>query len=935
MQIYEHINKATGTRIAYRQFSSLPWQGTAFIGVLLIALITCLFSHAAQAADINLQETLFDFTKKQVPLLTTISEPGQILVGLFTGVMLTAAIYLFFIWIVIRDRSQIFLLFFLAALTVNLVGSSESLSEMINLNSPVKRILIQNFSLLFAYLFSLLFTYYFLELDTNATWIRLPMLVLGILLFIMLAIGGFSPSLLKYGLPLLGSLAITAVIISGLAAMRLSVSGSLSHVIAFLSFSVSTMAGPLYDLGYIEHEYLSFSLANAGFAISAIMFSIIIAGQFATRQEKKEHELQTSNERFSLAVLGSNEGLFDWNLLTNELYFSGQFRHLMGVAIESNRRGLKEWLKCVQPTDRKILIQAFRKLQDSNRPLALNFEYRILRGKKERRWIHTKAVGTRDRRTGQLARIVGSIGDITQRKIGQVALQASEQRFRSITEAHPVPVLIARLQDEQILYASPGSEALLGMPASTLTAHTIGRFILHSNERQKIINAMMKGQDVNLQELSLAHGDGHEFPASLSARRINYQDEAAMVIGIYDLSERKEAETKIAEQQEALQQSEKMAALGGLLAGVAHELNNPLSVVMGQSTLLIEGETQPKTKMRATKIFKASDRAARIIKSFLALARRKPPERKNFNINDIINNSLELLGYQFKNANVDLTLELADDIPFAVGDIDQMTQVITNLVLNATQAMDTWDGKRSLKIISQKLDTDFIQISVIDSGPGIPKDLRVRVFEPFFTTKSNSGGTGVGLALCHNIIEGHGGHLTIQETVGGGATFLLNLPASTGKDVEENKDIGISDAQSDQPLKLLLIDDEVELSQTLADLLEPLGHDIDLAANGAIAIEKLKKNKFDVIISDLRMPVMDGPTMYAELSKSLPEYTNRIIFVTGDTLSPHVNEFLKNNPGPVIEKPYLLADVRKALKALLKDSAYVSIMGSKAPLNSN
>ncbi|MGE0109440.1 MAG: ATP-binding protein [Bdellovibrionales bacterium] len=896
-------------------------KGSAFL-LLFSILLTANLIPCPALADISSLGAVFITAQEQAPLLSGTGQTGQILLGLFTGVMITAAIYLFFIWLVIRERSQVFLLFFLAALIVNMVSGSDALSTMIDLTRTSQRALVQNYGLLFAYLFSLCFTYYFLELETNAPRMKIPLLILGVILFILLILSGISPLFLEYGLPLLGTLTMTAVIFSGLLAMRVGVSGSLSHIIAFLTFAISTMATPLYDLGYIDQDYIRLSLANAGFSLSAIMFSIIIAGQFAARQEEKERELHISNERFSLAVLGSNEGLFDWNLSTGSVYFSGQFRHLMGVAIESNRRGLKEWLKRVQPSDRKILLKAFRKLRDSNQALALNFEYRIVHGKQERRWIHTKAVGTRDPRSGKLVRIVGSIGDITQRKTGQVALQASEQRFRSITEAHPVPVLIIRLQDELILYASPGAESLLGMPESMLISHNISRFILHQEECKEILDSMGQGQEINMKEISLAHADGHEFPAALSARRINYQNEAAMVVGIYDLTERKEAETKIAQQQEALQQSEKMAALGGLLAGVAHELNNPLSVVMGQSTLLIEGETQPKTKERATKIFKASDRAARIIKSFLALARRKPPERKDFNLNEIIHNSLELLGYQFRNANIALTLELDETLPMVMGDSDQMTQVMTNLALNAAQAMDNWDGPRKLKIKSETKEDNMILVSVIDSGPGIPEELRARVFEPFFTTKSSSGGTGVGLALCHNIIEGHDGHLSIQESPGGGATFLMRLPISQGciEEVAEEQDLEVP--STGNKYKLLLVDDEVELLQTLADLLEPLGHEIDLAANGEIAIRKLQKTKFDAIISDLRMPVMDGPTMYAQICRTLPDYKDRIIYVTGDTLSPHVNEFLKNNPVlPVIEKPYRLADVLTALEALFKDKA--------------
>jgi CheY-like chemotaxis protein len=388
-----------------------------------------------------------------------------------------------------------------------------------------------------------------------------------------------------------------------------------------------------------------------------------------------------------------------------------------------------------------------------------------------------------------------------------------------------------------------------------------------------------------------------------------------MVVGIYDLTERKQAEAQILRQQEALQQSEKMAALGGLLAGVAHELNNPLSVVVGQATLLIDSGAEPSTITRAEKIYKAADRCSRIVKSFLALARRKPPERKAVAINGLVQSSLELLGYQIRTNNVEVVLELQPDLPDVTGDGDQLIQVVTNLVLNAAQAMDGWKGTHRITIHS-RTDQNMVILTVADTGPGVPPEIRTRVFEPFFTTKGNKGGTGVGLSLCLNIVASHGGQLLIEDTPGGGATFIIQIPAA----LSGNAEVTPEQKQSTLPkLKILIVDDEIELAQTLADLLEPEGHEIDIAINGAIALEKLHKKPFELIISDLRMPVLDGPGLYEALKRELPTYANKIIYVTGDTLSSHVQTFLNQYTVPVIDKPYRLADIRRAIEELLKN----------------
>ena len=621
-----------------------------------------------------------------------------------------------------------------------------------------------------------------------------------------------------------------------------------------------------------------------------------------------------------MATRGANEGLFDWTLTNGNVFFSDQFRTILGIKLDPSTKGIKTWLRLMLAADRHIVREALRRFRRNPEVNTINIEYRILNAHKDKIWLHTKAIAVRDPRTHKVVRLVGSTNDITARKQSEVALRASETRFRSITEAHPVPVMIVGLQSGVILYASPGAEQLLYAPQDRLVHDSFERYLPDHAARSELLQAMGRGNEVNLKEVTLRRGHEGSLIAALSARRISYQNEDAMVIGLYDLTERKEAEAQIAQQQEALQQSEKMAALGGLLAGVAHELNNPLSVVVGQASLLIDGQGEPKVVARAEKIFKAADRCSRIVKSFLALARRKPTERKNVDLNGLVQSALDLLGYQIRTNEVTVKLDLAPHLPPVTGDGDQLIQVITNLILNAAQAMEKWEGPRTLTIQSGVTDDHTVELSVTDTGPGIPQELRTRIFEPFFTTKSDKGGTGVGLALCLNIIASHDGEMSVEDADGGGACFRIHLPmAATAR--KEDTAAPQSHITLPSPLRILLVDDEVDISQTLADLLEPEGHKIDIAIHGRVALEKLRKAPFDVIISDLRMPVLDGPGLYEAMKTECPNYLHKIIYVTGDTLSTHVQAFLKENPVPVVEKPYRLNDVRGAIAALLKETA--------------
>lgn len=956
---------------------------------------------------LSLLGTAETFTQKG-PQQSGSSQATDVIFGLFIGIMLTAAIYLFFIWVVIRDRGQVFLMLLLLCLAITMGSTSKPLTDLLGIESLNMRNLLQSYSMILAYIFSIFFTYYFLDIENNAPHLKKLLLCLAALLAILLVFTVFDQRPVYFLLPTLGTLAVVGILFAGLSALYYRVSSSITHIVAFTLLMMGGLADPLNDLGLIKSSLVAFNLSYVFFSLSALVFAIVIAGQFAAQQEEKERALGLSNERFILAARGSNEGLFDWNLETREIYFSDRFRKMLNFKNNGpDLLNLKSWLGMIVARDRVTVFRALQKFRRDSKSVTINFEYRANPDNKGLRWFHTKMTATRDPMTGRVRRLVGSTGDITIRKHSEVALKASESRFRSITEAHPVPVLIVRLNDHRITYSSPASAALLDIAHERISEFLITRFLRQDGVVHEIQSAVMKGEEVNLKESVLTRGDGTFMPVAISARAITYQNDKSMVLGLYDLTEKKKAEEQIAKQKEDLLQSEKMAALGGLLAGVAHELNNPLSVIVGQSTLLMEGVEEPKVKGRAEKIHKAADRCARIIKSFLALARRKPPERVPVDINATISASLELLNYQFRNEQVEINLHLSPDLPPINGDTDQLTQVFTNLALNAAQAMHGWPKERRITI-SSWLDGETVTIAVVDTGPGIPDELRKKVFEPFFSTKTGTGGTGVGLSLCLNIIETHGGKVRLETSPGGGATFTILLPAlmeyadtdaeakaetkteveidqpraeseqsaATSGNLEGNVDekaahisaetkparelalaekgLDVTAAETVQPventainaafgalaaakarrkpaseqvvlpnnLNILLVDDEVELAQTLADLLRPEGHVIDLAENGAIALNKLKTSSigYDVIVSDLRMPVMDGPELYEHIKSEIPQYLERIIYVTGDTLSPHVHEFLSKYPVPVIEKPYRLNDVKSAIIKMLRNN---------------
>jgi signal transduction histidine kinase len=364
----------------------------------------------------------------------------------------------------------------------------------------------------------------------------------------------------------------------------------------------------------------------------------------------------------------------------------------------------------------------------------------------------------------------------------------------------------------------------------------------------------------------------------------------------------------------ALHQTEKVAAMGSLLAGVAHELNNPLTIVTGQAALLREGLLDGELAARAEKIEKAAERCARIVRNFLALARQRPQERRTVALNVVVSEAMELLAYQARVAEVDVDLRLAPELPPLFADPHQLHQVVLNLASNGLQAMaDTPPPRRLTLATAYDEIGDVMVLEVSDTGPGVPPDLEARIFEPFFTTKAVGTGTGLGLSLCQGIVESHGGRLRLERRPGQGATFVVELPHEAVAAEPEPDEEVVEDRRPMTGRRILVVEDETAVAEILADVIRLEGHAVEIVENGRRALEKLQHERYDLIISDLRMPELDGPGLWHEVQRRHPELAHRFVFVTGDSLRSETREFVEHVPLPTLSKPFLLGEVRKVL----------------------
>ncbi|HET6467424.1 MAG TPA: PAS domain S-box protein, partial [Geminicoccaceae bacterium] len=499
--------------------------------------------------------------------------------------------------------------------------------------------------------------------------------------------------------------------------------------------------------------------------------------------------------------------------------------------------------------------------------------------------------------------VLMAVTDISDQRRMEQQVRESEGRLAAFLRNAPVAMYLKDLAGRYVLanremskvFARPAEEMIGRTAADTAVAHDLE--LVNQCDEQ----VLRTGQPVIVEE----HAPALEEYRWSMVIRFPMRGESGAITHIggfhVDITRQKQAEDEIRRQREALYQSEKMAALGSLLAGVAHELNNPLSVVVGYSAMLEELAPDEGSRKRAERVHAAAERCARIVRTFLAMARQKPPQRGPVAINGVIQAALELAAYGLRTAGVAVVRELAAELPPAWGDADQLHQVFTNLIINAQHALEQREPPRRLTLRSRLIGHE-VEVTVEDNGPGIEEEVVQRIFEPFFTTKPQGVGTGVGLSLCHGIVTAHDGTIAVATSPGAGARFTVRLPLAT-----EATTTAVPAARTlPAPVRagrVLVVDDEPEIADLVAEALGRDGIEVVVAGSGRQALARLEEGGFDLVISDLKMPDIDGPTLWRELRQRDPAAAERFLFVTGDTLGVEVNRFLRETAVEVMGKP--------------------------------
>jgi signal transduction histidine kinase/CheY-like chemotaxis protein len=379
--------------------------------------------------------------------------------------------------------------------------------------------------------------------------------------------------------------------------------------------------------------------------------------------------------------------------------------------------------------------------------------------------------------------------------------------------------------------------------------------------------------------------------------------------------------------QSKLLRTEKMAALGQLVSGIAHELNNPLTAIMGYAQLLLGHGLNPSQLSEARNVYHEAERARRIVKNLLYFARENRSERVRTDLNEVIERTLALRSYELRVENIAVHCDLARDLPKTMADPYQLQQVVLNLVVNAEQSLLEGRGQGHVWIRTSHSIRGGIQpgagrifLEISDDGPGVAPEIASRIFDPFFTTKPSGVGTGLGLSIVYGIVQQHGGEVTFESEPGAGAKFLVEFPVIAVP--AELEQAAHSAPAAPQPRaavigRILVVEDEPTVAQLIVDVLREEGHQVEAVLDSEAGLTRISRSEYDLVVCDVRMPRLDGPAFYDALVRTGSATQRRILFVTGDTMASRTLDFLEPNRLPYLAKPFLVEELKHAVNRIL------------------
>jgi len=508
---------------------------------------------------------------------------------------------------------------------------------------------------------------------------------------------------------------------------------------------------------------------------------------------------------------------------------------------------------------------------------------------------------------GELIGTVATLRDITDPKRAQDTLARSEARYRHLVESAS-DAIVTLDANGRFTTVNHAAENISGYRRDEL----VGQWFAPMLPDDDLPKALAHFQQALAGETGLFDSQFYRKDGEVRTISITYstpqKDEEVLCL-IRDVTDQKML-------QEQLIQSEKMSAIGQLVSGVAHELNNPLAGISAFAQLLLaEKRFPPDQRTAAETIYSEARRASRIVQNLLTFARQHKAEKGPTAINQVLDDTLELRGYELRVRGIDVRREYDESLPDTMADAHQLQQVFLNLITNAEQAMEKSDGHHHHRLtVRTRRATDAVRIEIEDTGGGIPPNLVERIFNPFFTTKPTGSGTGLGLSISLGIVREHEGRIWAENAQQSGARFIVELPMTEPRASGEFTAVAAVHLVGDS-LRILVVDDEASVRVSLQRYLAGRGHEVETTASGQDALARLRGGSYDAVIVDMRMPDLSGEQLFERLRSDDPAHAERVIFTTGDLVNEQMRRFLDGTGRPCVAKPFEFASFDQALPA--------------------
>ena len=506
---------------------------------------------------------------------------------------------------------------------------------------------------------------------------------------------------------------------------------------------------------------------------------------------------------------------------------------------------------------------------------------------------------------GELLGAVATLRDITEQQRAQDTLARSEARYRNLFESASDAIVTLDANGRFTTF-NHAAEIISGYRREELVGQWFAP-MLPDDELPKALAHFQKALtgETGLFETNFYRKDGDVRTIQVTYSTPQLDEEVLCVIR--DVTDQKML-------QEQLIQSEKMSAIGQLVSGVAHELNNPLAGISAFAQLLLsEKRFPPDQRTAAEMIYAEARRASRIVQNLLTFARQHKPERTPTQVNQVLDDTLELRGYELRVRGIDVERDYDEQVPETMADAHQLQQVFLNLITNAEQAMERSERDKQRLTVRTRRAGDVLRIEIEDTGAGIPPNLLERIFNPFFTTKPTGSGTGLGLSISLGIVREHEGRIW-AENAAQGARFVIELPIVAPRTTGDYPAVLTSAPITDR-LHILVIDDEASVRVALQRYLASRGHEVETTASGKEALARMREDAFDAVIVDMRMPDVSGEQLFQELKARDASYAERVIFTTGQLVDDSVRTFLASTGRPCVPKPFEFSSFDQVLPA--------------------